>query len=133
MKVTELQSACYCTTMVTCAVSVVEPSVADTVTVYPEVGGTVTAFGTVVGLILNVVDPTLVGSAWDVAVTVTPDGRPGATVGAVYRPVELIEPHGLGVPAQDDELLKVQLTFWLLVLVSVAVNCSVWFGQLSVA
>jgi len=91
---------------------------AVTVTVYPVVGGTVTAFGTVAGLRVKVVCPFLVASAWEVAVTVMLVGSPGAIVGAVYvvglAVVELSEPQGFDAAVHDTpaaEVLKSQVTF----------------------
>jgi len=81
--------------------------------------------GTVAGVIVCGVDPVLVVSAAEVAVMVTVVGRPAAMVGAVYTPVvEPMEPQGLGVPAHDCELLKVQVTAVLVVFVTFAVNVS---------
>ena len=76
-------------------------------------------------MIVSVAEPDLVVSATEVAVTVTLVGRPAATVGAVYRPVALIVPQGLGVTVHDVELVKLQVTAVLLVFVTVAVNCAV--------
>lgn len=97
-------------------VFVVGPSVAVTVMLYVP--------GMVAGVIVSVAEPDLVVSATEVAVTVTLAGRPAATVGAIYRPVALIDPQGLGVAVHDVELLKLQVTAVLLVFVTVAVNCA---------
>jgi len=68
----------------------------------------------------------LVGSAWDVAVTVTLAGRPAAIVGAVYvvglLVVELNVPHGFEAVVHNTELVKVQLTAVLVPFVTVAVK-----------
>jgi hypothetical protein len=64
-----------------------------------------------------VVDADLVGSAWEVAVTVALPGRPRAIIGDVYRPVELIDPPFAGV---TDHVTAVLEEF-----VTVAVNCVV--------
>src|SRR5690349_17493706 len=61
--------------------------------------------------------PDLVLSATLVAVTVTVCAE-GTELGAVYKPVEEIEPTPLG--------LIVQVTAVLLLLVTVAENCCVW-------
>jgi hypothetical protein len=66
--------------------------------------------------------------ACDVAVTVTLDGSPVAIVGAVYAPL-LIVPHGFELALQETELLKLQFTAVLVVLVTVAVNVADWLGQ----
>jgi hypothetical protein len=75
------------------------------------------AVGTVVGVIVSEADPETLVSAWEVAVIVALDGRPAAIVGAVYRPVELIDPPFAGLTAQ--------VTAVLLVFATVAVNCVV--------
>ena len=88
----------------------------------------------VAGLIVSCVDPTLVGSATEVAMMVTLVGRPAATVGEVYVVglvvVELNEPQGFecayGVEhAAGVELLKPQFTVVLVVLLSVALTFEV--------
>ena len=61
----------------------------------------------------------LLGSATDVAVTVT-NGGLGAVEGAVYRPDEVILPQS--VPTQPVPL-RLQVTAVLLVPVTLAVNC----------
>jgi hypothetical protein len=53
--------------------------------------------------------------------TVTLDGSPVAIVGAVYDP-PLIVPHGFELALQETELLKLQFTAVLVVLLTVAVN-----------
>jgi hypothetical protein len=75
--------------------------------------------------------PVLVMSACEVAVTVTLDGSPVAIVGAVYAPVESMDPQGLGLAVQDTELLSDQATEVLVEFVTVAVNEAVCGGQLS--
>jgi hypothetical protein len=79
--------------------------------------------GTVVGVIVTVAEADLVVSAAEVAVTVALVGRPAAIVGAVYKPVESIDPP-FGV-------VTAQVTAILLVFVTVEVNCAVCGGQLS--
>jgi hypothetical protein len=83
----------------------------------------------VAGVIVSWTDPDFVESAVEVAVRVTFAGRPGATVGAVYvvglLVVELNEPQGLGVVVHDAELVKLQVTPVLVVLVTVAVRVEV--------
>jgi hypothetical protein len=70
----------------------VGPSVAVTVRGYDP--------GTVGGLIVTVAIAVLVGSSWEVAVTVTLPGRPATSVGAVYVAgllvLELSDPQMLG-------------------------------------
>jgi hypothetical protein len=94
----------------------VGPSVAVTVRGYDP--------GTVVGVMVTVAVAVLVESAWEVAVTVTLLGSPAAAVGAVYTPPG-IDPHGFGVPVHDTELVKLQFTAVLLVLLTVGVNVAV--------
>ena len=108
------KTSSYCTVSVNAAVVFwVGPSVAVTVMLY---GAPAMAVGMVAGVSISVPKPDLVESAWDVAVMVTFPGRPAAIVGAVYRPVELIEPPLLAG-------VTVQVTAVLLVFVTVAVNC----------
>ena len=90
----------------------VGPSVAVTVRLY---GAPTMAVGTVVGVIVSVLDPLAVELAWVVAVIFALPGRPTAIMGAVYKPVELIDPALDGVTDQ--------FTAVLLVFVTVAVNC----------
>ncbi len=83
------------------------PSVTPTVTGYVPAGVGVRRF--------TVAGPDLVGSAADVAVTVTFEGL-GSAGGAVYRPVASIVP--LALPP-----VTAHVTLWLVELVTVAVNC----------
>jgi len=87
------------------------PSVAVTVMLY---GANTMAVGTVVGVMVSVAGPVAVGLAWEVAVIVALPGRPRAIMGAVYSPVELIDPPFAGV---TDQVTPVLLAF-----VTVAVN-----------
>jgi len=115
MQITDSQFS-HCTVSDTFCACDTTPSVAVTVTVYiPRAVG-----------VLNVSlrEPDFVGSAWEVAVMFTAAGRPGANVGAVYRPLASIVPlEGAPVTAQVTALLEVLFT--------VAVNCAVCEGQLA--
>ena len=63
----------------------------------------------------------IVVSACEVAVMVTVGGL-GEIAGAMYRPAELIVPHGFGLPVHAASL-RVQVTAVLLEPVTVAANC----------
>ena len=78
-------------------------------------GDTDTAIGTTV----TVAAPDFVGSACDVAVTVTVAGF-GTVVGAVYRPPLVIVPHAAPLQPAPERL---HVTVVLFVPVTVAVNC----------
>src|SRR5580765_2428095 len=90
----------YCTVSETFCECDTTPSVAITVTVYgPRAVGT---------LSVSLREPDFVVSAWEVAVMFTVAGRPGANVGAVYRPLASIVPlAGAPVTAQVTALLEV--------------------------
>src|SRR5580765_1241946 len=90
----------YCTVSETFCECDTTPSVAVTVTVYvPRAVGT---------LSVSLREPDFVVSAWEVAVMFTVAGRPGANVGAVYRPLASIVPlAGAPVTAQVTALLEV--------------------------
>src|SRR5882724_540454 len=104
----------YCTVSDTFWECDTTPSVAVTVTVYvPRAVGT---------LSVSLREPDFVASAWEVAVTFTVAGSPGANIGAVYRPLASIVPlAGAPVTAQVTALLEVLFT--------AATNCAVCEGQ----
>jgi hypothetical protein len=73
-----------------------------------------------VDVIVTVAVAVLVGSATDVAVTVTVGDEAGTVDGAVYRPDELIVPHALPEHPVPDRL---HVTEVLLAPVTAVVNC----------